>query len=125
MLTIFIFRIAHELTRALYNFRKEGVLETVGPAGLNAMNTSYVYSLPSLNNRSCLSRVNTMVDAMTAMERIANTPIPKSCEHCIFTLLDWAERSCRWHSFEAVYYAILVLFATDDGKYSLSFTGNR
>jgi len=29
-------RIAHELSRAIYGFRRDGYLETVGPAGLNA-----------------------------------------------------------------------------------------
>ena len=31
--------IAHELSRALFKFRRDGYLETVGPAGVNAMNT--------------------------------------------------------------------------------------
>jgi ion channel-forming bestrophin family protein len=31
-------RIAHELTRLLFAFRRDGLLETVGPAGANAMN---------------------------------------------------------------------------------------
>ncbi|KAF9065263.1 Bestrophin, RFP-TM, chloride channel-domain-containing protein [Rhodocollybia butyracea] len=54
--------IAHELSRLLFFFRREGLLETVGPAGTNAMN----------------GLVQSMVDNMTAMERIANTPIPIS-----------------------------------------------
>jgi len=37
-------------------------LETVGPAGANALNAN----------------VNSMIEQMTTMERIANTPIPKS-----------------------------------------------
>lgn len=54
--------IAHELSRTLFQFRREGFLETVGPAGANAMATL----------------VHSMVDQMTTMERIANTPIPRS-----------------------------------------------
>ncbi|KAL0570585.1 hypothetical protein V5O48_011368 [Marasmius crinis-equi] len=54
--------IAHELTRMLFMFRREGLLETVGPAGTNAMNQI----------------IQSMVDQMTAMERVANTPIPAS-----------------------------------------------
>ncbi|KAF7978100.1 hypothetical protein HWV62_1504 [Athelia sp. TMB] len=54
--------IAHELSRAIFKFRREGLLETVGPAGANALNAN----------------VNSMVEQMTIMERIANTPIPKS-----------------------------------------------
>ncbi|ESK92995.1 hypothetical protein Moror_8898 [Moniliophthora roreri MCA 2997] len=54
--------IANELTRALFWFRREGYLETVGPAGVNAMNTL----------------IQSMVDQMTSMERVANTPIPVS-----------------------------------------------
>ena len=34
--------IAHELSHALFKFRRDGYLETVGPAGVNAMNTLYV-----------------------------------------------------------------------------------
>ncbi|KAH9063709.1 Bestrophin, RFP-TM, chloride channel-domain-containing protein [Lactarius deliciosus] len=48
--------IAHELTRMLFAFRKDGLLETVGPAGT----------------------VSSLVDQLTNVERIANTPIPKS-----------------------------------------------
>lgn len=54
--------IAHELTRMLFAFRRDGLLETVGPAGVNTMNTS----------------VSGLVDQLTNVERIANTPIPKS-----------------------------------------------
>ncbi|GAW07418.1 UPF0187-domain-containing protein [Lentinula edodes] len=54
--------IAHEISRLLFYFRREGLLETVGPAGMNAMN----------------ALVQSMVDNMTAMERVANTPIPIS-----------------------------------------------
>jgi len=54
--------IAHELSRAIFQFRREGFLETVGPAGANAM----------------AALVHSMVDQMTTMERIANTPIPRS-----------------------------------------------
>ncbi|TBU29084.1 Bestrophin, RFP-TM, chloride channel-domain-containing protein [Dichomitus squalens] len=54
--------IAHELSHALFKFRRDGYLETVGPAGMNAMNTL----------------IQGMIDMMTCMERVANTPIPRS-----------------------------------------------
>lgn len=52
--------IAHELSGAIFRFKREGLLETVGPAGMNAMN----------------GLVQSLVDQMTSMERVANTPIP-------------------------------------------------
>ncbi|THH09237.1 hypothetical protein EW146_g8737 [Bondarzewia mesenterica] len=55
-------RLSYEIARLLFGFRRDGFLETVGPAGTNAMNLL----------------VQGMVDQMTNMERIANTPIPKS-----------------------------------------------
>ncbi|KAH9890712.1 UPF0187-domain-containing protein [Cubamyces lactineus] len=54
--------IAHEISRSLFKFRRDGYLETVGPAGVNAMN----------------QLVQGMIDMMTCMERVANTPIPRS-----------------------------------------------
>jgi putative membrane protein len=54
--------IAHELSRIIYGFRRDGFLETVGPAGLNAFT----------------QQISGFVSQLTAMERIANTPIPKS-----------------------------------------------
>ncbi|KAF7322817.1 hypothetical protein HMN09_00061000 [Mycena chlorophos] len=54
--------IGHEITRILFAFRREGFLETVGPAGTNAMT----------------GLVQSMTDQMSSMERIANTPIPIS-----------------------------------------------
>ncbi|KAJ7694166.1 Bestrophin, RFP-TM, chloride channel-domain-containing protein [Mycena rosella] len=54
--------IAHEITRLIFQFRREGFLETVGPAGTNAMT----------------GLIQSMVDQMTSMERVANTPIPIS-----------------------------------------------
>lgn len=54
--------IAHELGRMIFQFRRDGFLETVGPAGANAM----------------AQIVHNMIDQLTAMERIANTPIPVS-----------------------------------------------
>ncbi|KAI0003333.1 Bestrophin, RFP-TM, chloride channel-domain-containing protein [Russula compacta] len=54
--------IAHELTRMLFAFRRDGLLETVGPAGVNTMNMN----------------VSALVDQLSNVERIANTPIPKS-----------------------------------------------
>ncbi|KAJ8454518.1 hypothetical protein ONZ45_g19274 [Pleurotus djamor] len=54
--------ISFELTRAIYGFRRDGFLETIGPAGMNAMN----------------ALIQSMVDQLGAMERVANTPIPKS-----------------------------------------------
>ncbi|KAG0705161.1 Bestrophin, RFP-TM, chloride channel-domain-containing protein [Suillus ampliporus] len=52
--------IAHELSNAIFRFKRDGLLETVGPAGMNAMS----------------GIVQSMVDQMTSMERVANTPIP-------------------------------------------------
>ncbi|KIJ69470.1 hypothetical protein HYDPIDRAFT_172861 [Hydnomerulius pinastri MD-312] len=52
--------IAHELSNAIFKFKREGLLETVGPAGTNAMS----------------GLVQSMVDQMSSMERVANTPIP-------------------------------------------------
>ncbi|KAH7889753.1 Bestrophin/UPF0187 [Phlebopus sp. FC_14] len=52
--------IAHELSGAVARFKREGLLENVGPAGMNAMN----------------GLIQSMVDQMTSMERVANTPIP-------------------------------------------------
>ncbi|KAA1471331.1 UPF0187-domain-containing protein [Dentipellis sp. KUC8613] len=54
--------IAHEINLKLFKFRRDGFLETVGPAGVNAMSQG----------------IQGMVDQMTNLERIANTPIPKS-----------------------------------------------
>ncbi|KAJ6455774.1 Bestrophin, RFP-TM, chloride channel-domain-containing protein [Mycena sanguinolenta] len=54
--------IAHEITRSLFNFRRQGFMETLGPAGANAIT----------------ALVQSMVDQMTSMERVANTPIPVS-----------------------------------------------
>jgi len=54
--------ISHELTRVLFKFRRRGYLDVLGPAGFNAMNTC----------------VATMVDQLTALERVATTPIPIS-----------------------------------------------
>ncbi|KAF8638492.1 hypothetical protein AX16_010475 [Volvariella volvacea WC 439] len=54
--------IAYEITKLIFQFRREGFLETVGPAGTNAM----------------IQSVSTMVDQVTTMERIASTPIPRS-----------------------------------------------
>ncbi|KAG1891498.1 Bestrophin, RFP-TM, chloride channel-domain-containing protein [Suillus subluteus] len=45
--------IAHELSNAIFRFKREGLLETVGPAGMNAMS----------------GLVQSMVDQMTSMER--------------------------------------------------------
>ncbi|KZO95161.1 UPF0187-domain-containing protein [Calocera viscosa TUFC12733] len=54
--------IAHELTRMIWKFKRAGMLDTVGPAGTNAMTGS----------------IQIMVDMLTAMERVSNTPIPAS-----------------------------------------------
>jgi putative membrane protein len=54
--------IAHELARLIFSFRRDGFLETIGPAGANSMS----------------GLVHGMVDQLTAMERVANTPIPAS-----------------------------------------------
>ncbi|KAF9792333.1 Bestrophin, RFP-TM, chloride channel-domain-containing protein [Thelephora terrestris] len=54
--------IAHEISRVLFSFKREGLLETVGPAGANLMQ----------------QLVQGLVDHLSGMERIVNTPIPKS-----------------------------------------------
>ncbi|KAF5330581.1 hypothetical protein D9619_005909 [Psilocybe cf. subviscida] len=54
--------IAHELSRNVYGFRRDGFLETVGPAGMNGMT----------------QLISGLVDQLTSLERIANTPIPVS-----------------------------------------------
>lgn len=54
--------IAHELARMVYQFRKDGCLETVGPAGLNGLS----------------QLVQGLVEQLSIMERVANTPIPAS-----------------------------------------------
>ncbi|KAF9475056.1 hypothetical protein BDN70DRAFT_936181 [Pholiota conissans] len=54
--------IAHELGCAIHKFRRDGFLETVGPAGLNGLTQI----------------ISGLVDQLTALERIANTPIPVS-----------------------------------------------
>jgi len=54
--------IAHEMTRAVYGFRRDGCLETIGPAGMNAIT----------------QMVQGLVDQLGVMERVANTPIPAS-----------------------------------------------
>ncbi|KAF8906052.1 Bestrophin, RFP-TM, chloride channel-domain-containing protein [Gymnopilus junonius] len=61
--------IAHELSRTIFSFRRDGFLETVGPAGLNGLT----------------QMISGLVDHLTAMERVANTPIPVSCEHQLST----------------------------------------
>lgn len=54
--------ITHEVTRLLLTWRSMGYLDAIGPAGMNAMN----------------ALMQGMVDQLTAMERVANTPIPRS-----------------------------------------------
>lgn len=54
--------IAHELNRIIYGYRRDGFLETVGPAGLNGLTQI----------------ISGLVDQLTALERVANTPIPIS-----------------------------------------------
>ncbi|KAG8977873.1 hypothetical protein FRC05_000401 [Tulasnella sp. 425] len=54
--------IAHDLQRIIYSFKRKGLLDPLGPAGFNAMN----------------QLVCSMVEQLTAMERIATTPIPIS-----------------------------------------------
>ncbi|KLT44479.1 UPF0187-domain-containing protein [Cutaneotrichosporon oleaginosum] len=51
--------IAHEISRSLFRFRRNGNLESIGPAGFNSMSTS----------------VQNMVDQLGSMERI-QTPLP-------------------------------------------------
>ncbi|KAI0792902.1 Bestrophin, RFP-TM, chloride channel-domain-containing protein [Abortiporus biennis] len=54
--------VAHQLAKLVFLFKRDGYLETVGPAGTNSINTL----------------IQGMVDMLTAMERVANTPIPRS-----------------------------------------------
>jgi len=54
--------ISHEIARCLFAFRRDGLMETVGPAGANALNQI----------------LQGMVDQLTTLQRVANTPIPKS-----------------------------------------------
>ncbi|EKM82955.1 hypothetical protein AGABI1DRAFT_104757 [Agaricus bisporus var. burnettii JB137-S8] len=54
--------IVHALNKLIFEFRRVGHLETVGPAGANGLS----------------QLIQSMVDQMTAMERVANTPIPAS-----------------------------------------------
>jgi len=54
--------ITHEISRTLFTFKREGLLDTVGPAGANAMQ----------------QLVQGLVEHLSGMERIVNTPIPKS-----------------------------------------------
>ncbi|KAF9653034.1 UPF0187-domain-containing protein, partial [Thelephora ganbajun] len=61
LMCAFSHRITHEISRVLFTFKREGLLETVGPAGANAMQ----------------QLVQGMVDQLSGMERIVNTPIPK------------------------------------------------
>jgi hypothetical protein len=93
--------IAHELTRRLFSFRRDGLLETVGPAGTSSqffyifvVNDLHIfadrrqYHEHKVRNRKKLYylyahatsvSVSGLVDQLTNVERIANTPIPKSC----------------------------------------------
>jgi putative membrane protein len=43
LITYLLSRIAHELSRIIYGFRRDGFLETVGPAGLNAFTQQYEF----------------------------------------------------------------------------------
>jgi len=80
--------IAHELTRAIHRFRLDGCLDTVGPAGTNAINTL----------------VQGMVVQLAKMERVSNTPIPASygihLKQCVtlylFTLPFTLVADLRW-----------------------------
>jgi putative membrane protein len=54
--------IAHEISRSLFSLKREGLLETVGPAGANGLQ----------------QLVQGLIDHLSGMERIVNTPIPKS-----------------------------------------------
>ena len=74
--------IAHELSRMIFLFKRDGYLETVGPAGTNALNTAYVegflFRVWFFFGLTSLISVQGMVDMITAMERVANTPTPRS-----------------------------------------------
>ncbi|KZT44138.1 UPF0187-domain-containing protein [Sistotremastrum suecicum HHB10207 ss-3] len=54
--------IAHELNRVVFSFKRRGLLDNVGPAGSNAM----------------FQLIQSMVDMLSAMERVSDTPIPIS-----------------------------------------------
>ncbi|KAG9099301.1 hypothetical protein FS749_001560 [Ceratobasidium sp. UAMH 11750] len=64
--------IAHELTRLIHKFQRSGMLASVGPAGVNAMN----------------SLIQSMIDQVTAMERIempfgrdpSDLPLDRYCD---------------------------------------------
>ncbi|KAF9230783.1 Bestrophin, RFP-TM, chloride channel-domain-containing protein [Melanogaster broomeanus] len=73
--------IAHEISNSIFRFKREGLLETVGPAGTNAMSALRVSLPPTIvgtSTEDTFDRVQSMVDQMTCMERVANTPIPSS-----------------------------------------------
>lgn len=36
------YSISHEISRMIFRFKRDGYLETIGPAGTNAMNLLYV-----------------------------------------------------------------------------------
>ena len=62
----------------IFLFKRDGYLETIGPAGTNSMNQLYVPLETWPNAKLTAHRVQSMVDALSNMERVANTPIPRS-----------------------------------------------
>ncbi|KAB5587659.1 hypothetical protein CTheo_8902 [Ceratobasidium theobromae] len=60
--------IAHELTRLIHKFRRSGMMDTIGPSD---------------------PRIQSMIDQVTGMERVANTPIPVSCGSIKRLVLCW------------------------------------
>ncbi|KAG6821169.1 hypothetical protein H0H93_005389 [Arthromyces matolae] len=77
--------IATELNRLLFNFRKEGFLETIGPAGKSPLqeqmlsyNCQPLHLLVHFVDVLTEYSVSSMTDQLSAMERVANTPIPAS-----------------------------------------------
>lgn len=68
----------------IFMFKRDGYLETLGPAGTNTMNTLCVTSFitnPGNLTRTTVTSIQGMVEQLTNMQRVANTPIPVSCEH--------------------------------------------
>ncbi|KIK95303.1 hypothetical protein PAXRUDRAFT_33055 [Paxillus rubicundulus Ve08.2h10] len=66
--------IAHEMSSAIFRFKREGLLETVGPA----VDCMFFCFYHDASVEGMFDRVQSMVDQMTCMERVANTPIPAS-----------------------------------------------
>lgn len=114
--------IAHEISHHVFQFKRDGYLETVGPAGnasfvflytvalnnflgTNSMHTLSVY-ISHLFLISFFSSVQNMVDQMTNMERIVNTPIPKSCKPIPLAMLTLTDDLFRQYTFKAMCHTV-------------------